>query len=277
MVIPLLVFFIGLVIGSFLNVCILRIPRAESIVLPASHCTHCHTAIAPYDNIPVVSWLLLRGRCRKCKTKISALYPAVELLTGLLFLGCYLGFGLSVETAKWCVFSALLVVLTVTDYRERILPDVVNFTGLGIGLLLSFFIQPFDGTAAWISSRLFAFPPPAPALSVADALLGAAGASGLLWLVAEGYFRARGREGMGFGDVKMMAMAGAFLGLQRALLMILLGSVLGSVIGVAVIALWKKGRDFELPFGTFLGGAAMLVVFFGSQTLAWYRSLFMVR
>ena len=101
-------FLFGLLIGSFLNVCILRIPRAESIVLPASHCTHCHTAIAPYDNIPVVSWLLLRGRCRKCKTKISALYPAVELLTGLLFLACYLGFGLSVETAKWCVFSALL-------------------------------------------------------------------------------------------------------------------------------------------------------------------------
>jgi leader peptidase (prepilin peptidase)/N-methyltransferase len=270
-------FLFGLLIGSFLNVCILRIPRAESIVLPASHCTHCHTAIAPYDNIPVVSWLLLRGRCRKCKTKISALYPAVELLTGLLFLACYLGFGLSVETAKWCVFSALLVVLTVTDYRERILPDVVNFTGLGLGLAFSLFTPPADGTAAWLANHVFAFPPPEAALSLCDALLGAAVASGLLWLVAEGYFRARGREGMGLGDVKMMAMAGAFLGLQRALLMILLGSVLGSVIGVAVIALWKKGRDFELPFGTFLGGAAMLVVFFGSQTLAWYRSLFMVR
>jgi leader peptidase (prepilin peptidase)/N-methyltransferase len=169
------------------------------------------------------------------------------------------------------------VVLTVTDYRERILPDKVNFTGLVLGLLLSFFIRPFDGTAAWLSSHLFAFPPPPVALSVADALLGAAGASGLLWLVAEGYFRARGREGMGLGDVKMMAMAGAFLGLQRALLTILLGSLIGSVIGLAVVSLWRKGRDFELPFGTFLGAGAMLVVFFGSQTLNWYRAFFVAR
>jgi len=277
MVIAIAVFLFGLLIGSFLNVCILRIPRGESIVLPASHCTACHTAIRPYDNIPVVSWLLLRGRCRKCKTKISALYPMVELLTGVLFLGCYLGFGLSVQALKWAVFSALLVVLTITDFRERILPDAVNFTGLGLGLVFSLFTPPIDGTATWLANRIFAFPPPEPVLSLADAVLGAAVASGLLWVVAEGYFRARGREGMGLGDVKMMAMAGAFLGLQRALLMILLGSVLGSFIGVAVIALWKKGRDFELPFGTFLGAGAVIVVFFGSQTLAWYRSLFMVR
>jgi leader peptidase (prepilin peptidase) / N-methyltransferase len=276
-VIPLLVFFVGLLIGSFLNVCILRIPQSESIVLPASHCPKCNADIKPYDNIPVVSWLVLGGKCRKCKTRISMLYPAVELLTGLLFLVCYLAFGLSLEALKWSVFAALLVVLTVTDFRERILPDKVNLTGLGMGLLLSFFIQPFDGTAAWLSGHLFAFPPPTAALSVADALLGAAGASGLLWLVAEGYFRARGREGMGLGDVKMMAMAGAFLGLQRALLTILLGSLIGSVIGLAVVSLWRKGRDFELPFGTFLGAGAMLVVFFGSQTLNWYRAFFVTR
>ena len=266
------VFLFGLLIGSFLNVCILRIPRAESVVLPASHCTACGTEIKPYDNIPVVSWMLLRGRCRKCKAHISALYPGVELLTALLFVACYVAFGLTAEALKWAIFAALIVVLTVTDFRERILPDLVNFTGLGLGLALSLFTRPVDGAAAWLAHRFFEFPPPEPVISFADAVIGAAAASGLLWLVAEGYFRLRGREGMGLGDVKMMAMAGAFLGLQRALLTILLGSLLGSFIGVAVIALWRKGRDFELPFGTFLGAGAMLVVFFGSATLAWYRA-----
>jgi leader peptidase (prepilin peptidase)/N-methyltransferase len=276
-VIPLLVFIVGLLIGSFLNVCILRIPQGESIVLPPSHCPKCNAAIRPYDNIPVVSWLVLGGKCRKCKARISMLYPAVELLTGLLFLVCYLAFGLSIEALKWSVFAALLVVLTVTDFRERILPDKVNFSGLGMGLLLSFFTQPFDGTAAWLSGHLFAFPPPAPALSFADALLGAAGASGLLWLVAEGYFRARGREGMGLGDVKMMLMAGAFLGLKRTLLTILAGSVLGSVLGIVFILARRKDSNYELPFGTFLGMAALLVVFFGTPLVNWYASQLMVR
>jgi len=270
------IFLLGLVIGSFLNVCILRIPREESVVLPSSHCTACNALIKPYDNIPVVSWLILGGRCRKCKTRISAQYPIVELLTGLLFLGCYLWFGLTIDFAKWATFSALLVVLIVTDIRERILPDKVNFLGLGAALIFSLFTAPIDGTASWLSRRFFDIPPPAAAISLADALLGAAAAGGLLWLVAEGYFRLRGREGMGLGDVKMMAMAGAFLGVQRGLLTILVGSLLGSLIGAAIISIGRKGSDFELPFGTFLGAAALLVVFVGSPALAWYRSLMMV-
>jgi leader peptidase (prepilin peptidase)/N-methyltransferase len=271
------VFLFGLIIGSFLNVCILRIPSGKSIVLPASACPKCGEAIRPYDNIPVLSYLLLGGKCRGCKTKISWMYPLVELLTGLLFLGCFYAFGISVETGKWAAFSAIMVVLVFTDLRERILPDVVNFTGLAIGLIFSLFTKPTDGTALWIANHLFDYPPPAPVLSLVDAILGAAVGSGLLWLVSEAYFRLRGREGMGLGDVKMMAMAGAFLGLQRALLTILLGSLLGSLIGAVVIAVGKKGRDFELPFGTFLGAGAMLVVFFGSATLSWYRSFLNVR
>ena len=270
--IALIIFLFGLIIGSFLNVCILRIPNAKSIVLPPSHCPSCGIPIKPYDNIPVVSWLVLAGRCRKCKVRISAMYPMVELGTGVLFLTCYLVFGLTAEALKWAIFGALIIVLMITDLRERILPDKVNFAGLGLGLLLSLFTRPVDGTALWLANHLFAYPPPEAALSFGDALIGAAVASGLLWLVAEGYFRARGREGMGLGDVKMMAMAGAFLGLQRALLTILAGSLLGSLIGMAVIAIGRKGRDFELPFGTFLGAGAMLVVFFGSAALDWYRA-----
>jgi len=275
-VILLFVFLLGLVIGSFLNVCILRIPADKSIVTPSSKCPKCGKAIAPYDNIPVVSWMVLGGKCRNCKTKISAMYPAVELLTGLLFVGCYLAFGLTIDALKWAIFAALLVVLTITDLRERILPDEVNFFGLGVGLLLSFFTKPTDGTALWLSNRWFEFPPPQPVLSFADAVLGAVVGSGLLWVVAEGYFRLRGREGMGLGDVKMMAAVGAFLGLKRTLMTILAGSLLGSVIGILLIAISRKGRDYELPFGTFLGAGALLVVFFGTPALRWYQSLLAV-
>ena len=205
------------------------------------------------------------------------MYPAVELLTGLLFLACYFVFGLTVDALKWAVFAALLVVLTITDLRERILPDEVNFFGLGAGLVFSFFTKSLDGTALWLANQWFDYPPPQMALSFADAALGALAGSGLLWIVAEGYFRIRGREGMGLGDVKMMAAVGAFLGLKRTLLTVLMGSLLGSVIGIFLIAVSKKGRDYELPFGTFLGAGALLVVFFGTPALHWYESILAVK
>jgi leader peptidase (prepilin peptidase)/N-methyltransferase len=268
----------GLVTGSFLNVCIRRIPQGVSIVKPASRCPKCQTPIKPYDNIPVLSYLALGGKCRACRAPISAVYPAVELLTGLLFLACYLAFGLTLIGAKWAVFSGLMIVLVFTDIFERVLPDGVNFFGLGVGLAWSFLAAanelPNDGSAMWISQRLFAFPPPVPALSFADALLGAGIGAGLLWLVGEGYFRLRGREGMGLGDVKMMAMVGAFLGPKRTLLTILGGSLLGSVLGLLFILAWRKGSEYELPFGTFLGAAALLVLFYGTPALNWYQSFF---
>lgn len=271
------VFLFGLIIGSFLNVCILRIPGGKSIVMPASACPQCGAAIRPYDNIPVISYMLLAGKCRKCKAKISPMYPAVELLTGLLFLACYEAFGLTSEALKWSLFSAIMIVLVFTDLRERILPDVVNYTGLGMGLVLSLFTKPSDGTALWLANHAFDFPPPAPIVSLADALLGAALGSGLLWLVSEAYFRLRGREGMGLGDVKMMLMAGAFLGAKRTLLTIFLGSILGSVLGLIFILARRKDSEYELPFGTFLGMAAVLVVFFGTPAINWYQSLLGMR
>jgi leader peptidase (prepilin peptidase) / N-methyltransferase len=272
-----LVALFGLAIGSFLNVCIVRIPARKSIVLPASACPKCGAPIRPYDNVPVLSYLLLRGKCRQCKMRISLMYPLVEVLTALLFLACYRAFGLTPEGVKWAAFSALMIVLVFTDIRERILPDVVNYTGLAIGLAISLFTAPSDGTAHWLSSRMFAFPPPAPVLSFADALLGAAIGCALLWLVSEAYFRLRGREGMGLGDVKMMLMAGAFLGLKRTLLTIFAGSILGSILGLAFIIAHRKGTDYELPFGSFLGMAALLVVFFGTPVVNWYQSLLMLR
>lgn len=204
------------------------------------------------------------------------MYPLVEVLTALLFLGCYGAFGLTPQAAKWAAFSALMIVLVVTDLRERILPDAVNYTGLAVGLIISFFLPTTDGTAHWLANHMFAFAPPAPALSFADALLGAALGSALLWGVSEAYLHLRGREGMGQGDVKMMLMVGAFLGAKRTLLTIFTGSVLGSVLGLAFILARRKGTDYELPFGSFLGMAALLVVFFGTPVVNWYRSLLLL-
>jgi len=271
------IFLFGLVIGSFLNVCIVRIPGGKSIVLPSSACPKCGAAIRPYDNIPVISYVLLAGKCRKCKTRISAIYPAVELLTGLLFLACYDTLGLTAEALKWAIFSAIIIVLVFTDFRERLLPDLVNYTGLGLGLTLSLFTKPTDGTAVWLANHMFDFPVPAPVVSLVDALIGAAIGSSLLWLVSEAYFRWRGREGMGLGDVKMMLMAGAFLGAKRTLLTIFTGSVLGSVLGLLFILARRKDSQYELPFGSFLGMAALLVVFFGTPAINWYQSLLGVR
>ncbi len=223
----------GLIIGSFLNVCIVRIPGRKSIVMPASACPKCGAAIRPWDNIPVVSWLLLGGKCRVVQDENLGDVSGGRVADGAAFLGCYYAFGLTTEALKWAIFSALMIVLVFTDLRERILPDVVNYTGFAAGLLLSLVTKPSDGTALWLANRMFDFPPPAPVISLADALLGAAFGGGLLWLVAEVYFRLRGREGMGLGDVKMMLMAGAFLGLKRTLLTIFAGSVLGSVLGLA--------------------------------------------
>ena len=276
-IIGIFVFVFGLLIGSFLNVCIIRIPQRKSIVMPASACPKCGAPIRPHDNIPVLSWLLLGGKCRACKTKISGMYPLVELLTAVLFFGCYMAFGLSAEALKWAIFSALVIVLLFTDLRERILPDAVNYTGLALGLALSFVTRPTDGTALWVANRMFEFPPPAPVISLLDALLGAALGSGLLWLVSEAYFRLRGREGMGMGDVKMMLMAGAFLGAKRTLLTIFAGSLLGSILGLAFMAARRKDSNYELPFGTFLGMAALLVVFFGTPVVSWYQSILLGR
>ena len=271
------VFAFGLVIGSFLNVCILRIPQGKSIVLPPSACPNCGQHIRAFDNIPVFSYLLLRGKCRNCKALISPMYPTVEFLTGMLFIACFWAFGFSADTLKWAIFSAIMIVLVFTDLRERILPDVVNFAGLGIGIVLSLFTRPADSTVLWLAQVFMLPTPPARLQPLLDALLGAAIGGGLLWIVMELYFRLRHREGMGFGDVKMMFMVGAFLGAKGTLLTIFAGSLLGTLLGIAFMVARKKNRDYELPFGSFLGMAALLVVFFGAHFVNWYQSLVVPR
>lgn len=280
-------FLFGIVIGSFLNVCITRIPKEVSIVSPGSRCPRCLTPIKPYDNVPVFGWLWLRGKCRACGLPISPMYPLVELVTGLLFVGCYLEFGLTQATAKWLFFICIIIILTVTDLRVRLLPDVITWPGFVVGVLFSAVVPPNDGTAFLLCLRLLHWLPPERFLGVMEALLGAAFGSLLLLGAAALYKLVRGREGMGLGDVKMMAMAGAFLGVRNTFITILLGTLLGSILGVAVITTmyaggagrrlaerasrrglgtvnqirWYLASQYHLPLGTFLGMAALIVVF----------------
>jgi leader peptidase (prepilin peptidase)/N-methyltransferase len=286
-------FLFGIVIGSFLNVCISRIPEGLSIVAPGSRCPRCNTPIKPYDNVPILGWLWLRGKCRSCALPISPMYPLIELSTGLLFVACYLSFGLSVETFKWIVFVCLIIVLSITDLRVRILPDAINGPGFVVGLIFAWFVPSGDGTAILLNVRLFRGGLPEGAIGVLDALLGAAFGSLFLWGAAALYKLVRGREGMGFGDVKMMAMVGAFLGLRGSFITILLGTLLGSILGLALIIVlygigWKRrlaerasrrglgkiaslrwaiASQYQLPLGTFLGIGALVVVFLFSSPL----------
>lgn len=288
--IPFFFFLFGIVIGSFLNVCITRIPEGISIVSPASRCPRCEMPIEPYDNIPVLSWLLLGGKCRNCHLPISPMYPIVEFLTGVFFVLTYYTFGLSLPAFKLLFFGCLLIILIVTDIRVRMLPDAVNWFGFGVALAFAIRVPLNDGTSAIVCSLagLHKLPPHASLIfNFLDALLGAALGSFLLWSAAALYKLVRKREGMGMGDVKMMAMVGAFLGPRDALLTILVGTLLGSVVGLAIVCSlflagwrrklaerahrrgfgsllairWALAAQYQLPLGTFLGIAAFLVVY----------------
>jgi leader peptidase (prepilin peptidase) / N-methyltransferase len=284
-VIPVFFFLFGIVIGSFLNVCISRIPEDLSVVSPGSRCPRCEKPIRAYDNIPVFSWFLLGGKCRNCHLPISPMYPIVEFLTGVLFVATYYSFGVSVASFKYLIFGCLLIILIVTDIVARLLPDAVNWFGFGLGLAFATRIPPDGFFEAWIHDRRI----PPMVVGVLDALLGAAFGSLLLWGAAMMYKLVRKREGMGMGDVKMMAMVGAFLGLRGTFLTILIGTLLGSVIGIVLVTAlyvfgwrrklaerghrrglgslsalrWRLAAEYQLPLGSFLGVAAILVVYGG--------------
>ncbi len=249
----------GLLTGSFLNVCIHRWPRGRSVVRPRSHCVRCRKTIAWYDNVPVVSYLILRGRCRHCGRHISARYPTVELCTGLVFFYLVRTRGPGLPALKLCVFSAMLIALTFSDLEKRILPDELTLGGALIGLAFALFVPLRDESSLglfWLlgldlSGRI---------QSLCESAVGAALPAFFLWGGGWLYLKIRHREGLGFGDVKLMVMIGAFLGLQGTLTTLLAGSVAGSVISLLYIWLAKKDAStYELPFGTFLAGAALVV------------------
>jgi leader peptidase (prepilin peptidase)/N-methyltransferase len=253
----------GLLIGSFLNVCIHRWPRGRSVVRPRSHCVRCRKTIAWHDNIPVVSYALLGGKCRHCGRRISLRYPTVELLTGLLWFFFVWQGGLGVPAIKMCVFSAMLVALLFSDLEKRILPDELTLGGTLIGLAFAPFAPLYDESSMgllWLAGIELS----GRTLSLVQAAIGAAVPAFFLWGGGWLYLKIRKREGLGFGDVKLMVMIGAFLGLQATLATLLAGSIAGSVISLLYIWIAKKdASQYQLPFGTFLGAAAIAVAMAG--------------
>ncbi len=300
------IFVFGLLFGSFLNVCIHRLPQHLSVVHPGSACPKCNTPIRFYDNVPVLSWLVLRGRCRHCKAAISGRYIAVEVLTASLFVACYARFGLTVATVKYCVFGFLLLGLIFTDAETKLLPDRMTLPGLVLGLVFSLFV-PINDLAARVIPGLISMPVSsdisAHLLSFADALLGAIVGASFIYGAGKIYLGLRGAEGMGFGDVKLMAMVGAFLGLKLTVFTLFAASIVGACFGVGtMLAVWIKRtrrrmlrnhedaasarkrawqsakivyRRYEMPFGVFLGSVAILAFFFGNSILRWYWESFL--
>lgn len=263
-------FLFGLLIGSFLNVCIFRLPRDMSVVAPRSLCPQCEKTIGWYDNIPVLSFILLRGKCRHCSAAIPWRYPIVELLTGIAFSISVGYFGLNLMALKYCLLSAICITLIFSDLEERILPDEFTIGGAVIGLALAWFV-PMQGGLAFFFVRNTAN---AQIVSLLEAVLGVVICSGSLWLVGYLFEKLRHKEGLGLGDVKMIAMIGAFLGLQGALLTLIVSSIIGSIIGLLFIAITgKSASTYELPFGTFLGVACLAVAVFGETVVRFYSAM----
>ncbi len=242
----------GLLVGSFLNVCIHRLPLKQSIVFPASRCPQCGHTLAWYENVPVLSYAVLRGRCHACRAPIAIRYPIVELLTGGLFLWHWWLFGWTPMFAVRLAFACALLVLFAIDLEHQILPDVITLPGIVAGFACSLFL------------------PPGPIRSLAGIVAG----GGILWLIAEAWFRIRKVDAMGFGDVKMLAMVGAFLGVKLVVLVFVLSSMLGGLIGVVLIVARRADRATKLPFGTMLAAASLVASLYGDRLIAWYMSMF---
>jgi len=232
----------GSVVGSFLNVCIFRIPAGKSIVLPSSHCVTCQQPIRFYDNIPIISFFILKGRCRHCHTKISPVYPAVEFLTALMSLMLFLRYGLSLHYLLTFVFTCALIIITFIDLEHQIIPDLITLPGIPLFFLAAIFIM---------NIRLL------------DSLLGIIIGGGCFYLIAFGYKLLRKTEGMGGGDIKLMAMLGAFLGWQSLWFILLFSSILGAIVGISVMLYQGKDMKYAVPFGPFLSIAAVAYLFIG--------------
>jgi leader peptidase (prepilin peptidase) / N-methyltransferase len=260
----------GLIVGSFLNVCIARLPREQSIISPPSHCPRCQTPIRWYDNVPLISFLALRGKCRKCGLPISWRYPLVELLNGLLYLWAFAEFGLAGEAAMAMALCSALLVITFIDLDHQIIPDVITLPGMVIGLLAApLFMSPLEPPMVFGLGR---FLPSAGAYitGFVNSLVGLVLGAAPLFVIGWFWEKFRKVEAMGGGDVKYMGMVGSFLGWKGALLTIMLGALTGSLVGVTLIALKKHQADKVIPFGPYLAFGTLCTLFYGADIIDWY-------
>ena len=244
-----LIFILGLIVGSFSNVCIYRIPRNESIIYPASHCPKCRSKIKPVDNIPLLSYILLKGRCRNCKSKISIQYPIVELLTGLIYLIIYLTYGLSIQSLIYIILSSALIIIAFIDLNEQIVPDVISLPGIVIGFIISFFV---------------------PYISFINSALGVVVGGGIILIIGLGGSVIFKKEAMGGGDVKLAAMIGAFLGWKYIIISLFLGFFLGALAGIVLILSKIKSREDVVPFGPFIVLGSFITLLWGDKIISWY-------
>ena len=266
---------LGLVIGSFLNVCIYRLPLDKSIVSPGSNCPHCGIAIRFFDNIPILSFLLLRGKCRNCGKSISVQYPLVELLSGLAFYCCARVWMFTSPTYVNSLFLAITIVLIFTDYNHRILPNKLTLPGTVAGILLSPFQSPevYQDIVAYRVISLLGFETASTVLPWIGSILGVIIGGGPLLFIALAYELIRRRQGLGMGDVKMMMMVGAFIGWRLAILTIFISSLLGTIIGISLILLRRMNLQGKLAFGVFLGIGSALSLFYGFSFVRWYLTI----
>ncbi len=250
------IFWTGACIGSFLNVCIYRMPAQKSVVSPGSACPSCGHQLSWWENIPLLSYVILRAKCRQCKSPISIQYPIVEFINGVFYVLIWFKYNEAVPALIYCLFFSALLAVTVIDLKHYIIPDSISVAGIPAGIAASFFL---------------------PQLNWVDSLLGIVIGGGILYLVAWGYYAITKREGMGGGDIKLLAMIGAFLGWQAVPAVIFFSAAAGTVIGVAMMLISNKDRHYALPYGPFLAGAAVFYLFFGHEIIDWYLNLLSVQ
>jgi len=244
-----IIFVLGLIIGSFSNVCIYRIPKNESIVFPASHCPNCRATIKAIDNIPILSYLLLKGKCRKCGEKISIRYPVVEFLTGAIYLLIFLIYGRSYQTLIYALLSSALIIISFIDLDVQIIPDEISLPGIIIGFALSFIV---------------------PYISYLNSILGIIAGGGIIFLIALAGLAIFKKEAMGGGDVKLSAMIGAFIGWKYIIVSLFIGFFIGAIAGILLILLKIRSRDDLVPFGPFIVLGSFITLLWGENILSWY-------
>lgn len=268
LVVQIFSFILGAVVGSFLNVCIYRLPREESIAFPPSHCTSCNNPIKFYDNIPILSYLILGGKCRNCSMRISPIYPIIELISAVLTLLAVRQFGINMDTLFYIVLIYSLIIITFIDLEHMIIPNVITFPGIGVGIIFNLIITNWGYASDLLDTpdlknflRLFSEVP------IMSSILGVLIGGGLLYFIGFLYEVIRKREGMGMGDVKLLAMLGAFLGWQGVIFIVFLSSIIGTVIGLSIILYQRENLKYAIPFGPFLSIAAIIYIFTGGFSI----------